>query len=266
MQLPSTLRRALIVGALLSATISVAFAADDTRLVILAAVPDSTVSPAHLVVTGTNLGNRRPIVTLNAEPLAVTSFSSNSVTAVLPALSAGTYSLTVETDDGRRHADFDVALGATGPAGPPGPAGPSGPAGPTGPPGSPGASDVFSATAPSLDLRFVGQPVVTLALPAGQYWVIFTSNVVNTTPSNDVTIPDPTDTISCSLAGSAPTIVRLGGDANRGVLSLQTVLTLASPTTVSVNCSGFVVGLVGTSSSGRCDSNVLTALRVGVIH
>jgi hypothetical protein len=56
------------------------------------------------------------MVTLNAQALAVTSFSSESGTATLPAAFApGTYLLSMQTEGReKRHAEFDVGLGASG--------------------------------------------------------------------------------------------------------------------------------------------------------
>jgi hypothetical protein len=103
--------------------------------------------------------------------------------------------------------------------------------------------------------------MATLALPAGQYWIVFTSTLTNTTqdPLN------PTDTIGCSLIGgvspSGLNFVRLGPDANRAVMSLQGVASLTVPATISARCVGSALQFTGLS-----ENNVLTALKVGAIH
>ena len=210
--------RALVASVLLSATISLAFAEDsDSKAVILSATPDTSVSPAQLTIAGKNLGNARPSLKLAGQPLAVASFTSAAVTADLPAgLSPGSYLLTLDPSGrGEKKAEFDVTLAASGP---------------------PATSDVYSVTAPALELRLFGQPVATLSLPAGSYWITFTSDLTNTTQP-DPLIPDPTDTISCSLTGAATSVVRLGTDANQGIMSLQTVTTLNAPATIAAACA-----------------------------
>jgi hypothetical protein len=183
------------------------------------------------------------------------------------------------------------ATGPTGPAGPQGsagppgaqgPAGPAGPAGPTGPKGAPGpqgpagpqglagppgtSAEVFSVTSPAVDLTIFGKSIASLTLPAGQYWITFTSTVTNTTQA-DVLTPDPTDTIECSISGlSGGNTVRLGADANQAVMMAQAVATFSAQTTVTASCRGLVVQAIGPAGSGRSDNNVLTALKVGAIH
>jgi hypothetical protein len=97
-----------------------------------------------------------------------------------------------------------------------------------------------------------------LDVPAGQYWIMFTSTVTNTTadPIN------PTDTIGCAIVGvGSVNTVRLGPDANQAVMALQTVASFSAPTTITVGCAGFTLQF-----SGHSDNNVLTALKVGAIH
>jgi hypothetical protein len=239
--------RALVASVLLSATISLAFADDsDSKAVIFSATPDTSVTPAKLTIAGKNFGNARPSVRLDGQPLSVSSFTSTAVTADLPAgLDPGSYLLTLDpSGQHEKKAEFDVALAASAPS---------------------GSSDVYSVTAPALALRLFGQPVATLALPAGSYWITFTSNLTNTTQP-DPLIPDPTDTIGCSLTGSPTSVVRLGTDANQGIMSLQAVATLNAPATIAASCAGSVVRLIGPGDSGRTDNNVLTALKVGTIH
>ena len=275
--------RALAVCALLSATIPVAFADEpEARPVIISAVPDAALSPAHLAITGTDLArNAPPVVRLDGLPVSVSAFTPTAVTVSLPAgLKPGSYLLTVEPNGhGENGAKFDVALGAVGPKGDPGapgpagpqgatgpagaqgptgPIGPQGPAGPQGPPGTGAASDVFSVTAPTVDLRIIGKEVASLSVPAGQYWIVFTSSVSNTTDD----LLNPTDTVGCSIAGiGAPNFVRLGQDANQAVMSLQGVASLSAPGTISVSCAGSSIRF-----SGQSVNNVLTALKVGAVH
>jgi hypothetical protein len=100
--------------------------------------------------------------------------------------------------------------------------------------------------------------MAALSVPAGQYWIMFTSSLTNTTSD----LVNPTDTIACGFAGlGSPNTVRLGPDANQAVMAIQVVATFAAPTTVAVNCQGFTIRF-----SGQSDNNVLTALKVGAIH
>jgi hypothetical protein len=109
-----------------------------------------------------------------------------------------------------------------------------------------------------VSLRIIPKPVATLSVPAGSYWMIFTSTVSNTTAD----ILNPTDNVYCSFVGvGSPNAVRLGQDANLAVMTLQAVATFAAPTTVIVNCTGSSVFF-----SGQSDNNALTALKVGTVH
>jgi hypothetical protein len=118
MKSPSRWWRALVGCALLSLTLSTASADEPDRTpAILAAVPDSEVSPTQLTISGKNLGSAKPLVTLDGGPLQVASFSPSVTRVLLPAgLQSGSYLLTLEPDE---HADkvarFDLALGALGP-------------------------------------------------------------------------------------------------------------------------------------------------------
>jgi hypothetical protein len=150
--------------------------------------------------------------------------------------------------------------GPQGPVGPQGPQGSQGLQGPQGVPGTPGSgsSDVYSITGPSVGLRIIFQDVATLNVPAGQYWIMFTSTVTNTTAD----LINPTDTIGCAIVGvGSVNTVRLGPDANQAVMALQTVASFSAPTTITVGCAGFTLQF-----SGHSDNNVLTALKVGAIH
>jgi len=117
---------------------------------------------------------------------------------------------------------------------------------------------VYSVTGPSVGLRILARDVATLNVPAGQYWIVFTSTVTNTTAD----IINPTDTIGCAIVGlGSPNTVRLGPDANQAVMVLQAVANFSAPTTITVRCQGFTLQF-----SGRSDNNVLSALEVGSIR
>jgi hypothetical protein len=267
--------KALAVFALLHVALVAALADEENKPVVITALPDSSVNPTQLTITGNHLGSGKPLVTLDSLRLLVVTFTSTSVTALLPAgLKPGSYLLILQSDgEDDRKATFDVTLGAAGPqgdpgvpgpigpAGPPGPQGPSGsqgPPGPQGPPGSSGSSDVYSVTAPSVGLRIFPRQVAALTVPAGQYWILFTSTLTNTTsdPLN------PTDTIACAFVGlGSPSSVRLGQDTNQVVMALQSVATFTAPAAIAVSCAGAAVQF-----SGSSDNNVLTALKVGAIH
>jgi hypothetical protein len=268
-----TWSKALAAVALLHFCATAVFAdEEDQRPVIVAAIPDSSVNPPLLTITGQNFGNSKPFVTLDSFPLSVVSFTPTSVIVLLhTGLKPGSYLLVLQPNGhSEKVAEFDVALGSIGPkgdpgtAGPPGAAGPPGPAGPPGaqglpgPPGSGGSSDVYSITTPSVGLRILGQQVAALPVPAGQFWIMFTSTLTNTTSD----LLNPTNTIQCSLAGlGSANLVQLGPDVNQGVMTLQAVATFAAPTTITVNCAGGTIRF-----SGQSDHNVLTALKVGAIH
>ena len=118
---------------------------------------------------------------------------------------------------------------------------------------------MYSVTAPAATLRILGRPVAALSVPAGQYWISFTSTLTDTS-TNDLL--NPTHTLVCSFVnvGAANTI-QLGPDVKQGVMALQAVATFSAPTTIVVNCGGFTLAF-----SGLSDNNVLTALKVGAIH
>lgn len=242
---------------------------EESKPIIIAAIPDSSVNPTQLTITGRNLGTSKPIVTLDSIPLSVIGFTSTVVTVWLQAgLSPGSYRLTLEPNGhSAKIAQFEAVIGAVGPKGdkgdpgamgPVGPAGSPGPQGLPGPQGAGGSSDLYSVTAPSTSLRILGQQVAALTVPAGQYWIVFTSTLTNTTSD----LLNPTDTITCSFVGlGSPNTVRLGPDANQAVMALQSVATFTAPATIAVNCGGFTIRF-----SGQSDNNVLTALKVGAIH
>ena len=117
---------------------------------------------------------------------------------------------------------------------------------------------VYSVTGPSVGLRILAHDVAALNVPAGHYWIVFTSTVTNTTSD----LLNPTDAIGCAIVGlGSPNTVRLGPDANQAVMVLQAVANFSAPTTITVRCQGFTLQF-----SGRSENNVLTALEVGSIH
>jgi hypothetical protein len=221
----------------------------------------SSTTPTLLTINGSHLAPGTASVLLGSfGPLAVVSQSATELVVALPSgLAPGDYVLSVHIAKGKGNADDDgnsdesvVTIGAVGPAGPPGPQGPQGVPGPS------GSSDVFSVTLPSVELRILPRVVATLNVPAGQYWIVFTSTVTN----NTTDILNPDDTIACAIDGvSSPNSVRLGPDVNQGVMTLQGVASFAAPSTISVHCSGFTLFFFG-----RSDNNTLTALKVGAIH
>jgi hypothetical protein len=269
--LPALVASQLFVGVL--------SAADAQRPNILSAVPNLSVSPAQLTVTGENFGSVRPVVLLDGLPLTVVTFSSTAVTAFLPAnLRPATYLLQLFRGDKSEDAQafnavFDVTIGAAGPKGdkgdpgPPGPQGPAGPQGPTGPQGpagpagSPGSgSDLFIVSPPSAGIRILPQPVASLNVPAGQYWIVFTSTLTNTTSD----LLNPNNTIACSIVGlSSPVSIQLAQDPNptQAAIAIQAAAIFTAPATISVNCQGFTIRV-----SGHADGTVLSALRVAAIH
>jgi hypothetical protein len=104
----------------------------------------------RITITGQNFSpsGLAPKVSLANIQLTLVSFTNQSITATLPALAAGTYSLVIVSSNGQT-ATLAVTLGAAGPMGPqgppgvqgpPGPAGVQGPIGPPGPTGTPGVA------------------------------------------------------------------------------------------------------------------------------
>ena len=75
-------------------TLALAFA-DDQKPVIISALPDASVNPTQITITGNHLGNGKPLVTLDSFRLMVVTFTSISVTTLLPVgLKPGSYLLT----------------------------------------------------------------------------------------------------------------------------------------------------------------------------
>jgi Collagen triple helix repeat (20 copies) len=155
------------------------------------------------------------------------------------------------------------ATGATGPAGPTGPvgaAGPSGPVGATGPAGPTGASAAFIARHDAF-VAVSTEPttVATLDLPTGLY-ALFGKVVVTNGDGSP-------QSVTCSLSTGESALVRLDGYDTNGtgistdvysqVVSLQDLLSLAGPGTVSLTCNGF--GASATSAK-------ITAIQVGSLH
>lgn len=254
----------------------------------------SSATSTQLTINGNGLAPGTASVLLGLYgPLTVNSQSATQLVVTLPSgLTAGDYVLSVKIGKGKGDDDGNmdesvVTIGAVGPQGPtgpmgaqgiagpsgaPGPQGPAGPIGASGPPGPPGtpgpqgapgtpgsgSSDLYTATVPSVGLRILFQDVASLDVPAGQYWIMFTSTLTNTTAD----LLNPTDSIGCLIAGVAPlVVVRLGPDANQGVMALQGVADFTAPTTITVRCGGATLHF-----SGHSDNNVLTALKVGAIH
>ena len=70
---------------------------DEQKPVILSALPDSSVSPAQLIISGRNFGSSKPRVTLDSIPLEVVTFTSTIVAALLPPqFRPGSYLLVLE--------------------------------------------------------------------------------------------------------------------------------------------------------------------------
>ena len=85
----------------------------------------------RMTITGQNFSpsGLAPKVSLDNTQLTLVSFTNQSITATLPALAAGTYSLVI-VNSNNQTATFAVTLGAAGPAGVQGPPGPAGVQGP----------------------------------------------------------------------------------------------------------------------------------------
>jgi hypothetical protein len=105
------------------------------------AISSATIGSGEITVTGSGFcpsGATKPTVVLKATTLTVTSAcNNNSLTAELPSLSAGAYSLTI-TNSEKQSATFDVTYGAIGAQGPVGATGPKGATGATGATGAQG--------------------------------------------------------------------------------------------------------------------------------
>jgi uncharacterized coiled-coil protein SlyX len=115
--------------------------ATSSRQVVIVSAQTNLSAPNTITISGQNFGTSRPKVTLDAMPLAVTSFSQTSINATLPiSLPPGSYFLTVVSGNGTLASGLvDVTIGTQGPVGPQGPQGPSGAVGPVGQTGPTGA-------------------------------------------------------------------------------------------------------------------------------
>lgn len=140
----SARRTAAVVAFVMTvSTITVTAAQGSDKPVITAA--SVSADQTTLFVEGENF-NSHPVVVLGDVPLTgvVVDAGSRHISALMPALSPGTYLLVVTSRNWT--AQFAVAVGATGPAGEPGVAGPTGPEGPTGPAGPVGPVGPTGAT------------------------------------------------------------------------------------------------------------------------
>lgn len=121
-------------------------------------ITSATVMNNTLVITGLNFGSETPLVTLQLDPLVVTSAPGAAViTADVTGVAPGSYLLTVTRGSSTTDLGvFEVTIGAVGETGPQGEIGPQGiqgipgpqgvpgvegPTGPAGPDGPPGPSD-----------------------------------------------------------------------------------------------------------------------------
>lgn len=103
-----------------------------------------------LRISGHNLGDAAPSVTLGGRAVRVVSASATRIEALLPDMTPGTYLVTVTLERGgsQWHDESWVALGLQGAAGATGPAGPAGPMGATGQQGLPGPAGPRGAMGP----------------------------------------------------------------------------------------------------------------------
>src|ERR1019366_825476 len=101
--------------------------------VITAVTANYSINQPTITIAGGYFGTSAPGVTLNAAPLVVATYTSTSVTALLPAnLSPGSYRVALTNSVTQLQGIFDATIGAVGPEGPAGPAGATGSAGPAG--------------------------------------------------------------------------------------------------------------------------------------
>ena len=80
-----------------------------------------------LTIQGVNFGDQLSQATLALSPLAVSAWTSTSITAGLPPFAPGTYLLVLQRTDGTFSNSFHLTIGAVGPIGPAGPQGDPGP-------------------------------------------------------------------------------------------------------------------------------------------
>lgn len=163
------------------------------------------------------------------------------------------------------------AKGDTGSTGLVGQTGPAGPAGATGSTGATGAAGTTGAAGPSgVSGAYIARNdgptgfassavVVSLDLPAGSYAISGKVVVTNVDGSSQ--------TETCSLSTGERAAVRVAGyDSTIGgvstsvysqVVSLQDLLSLTAPGTVSMSCEGF---------AGFADHAKITTVQVGSLH
>ncbi len=91
----------------------------NAQTLILSAVPD--LAAGTVTITGAKLAKTdvEPVVTLGGDPLTIVSFSETEIVALLPAVPAGTYLLTVAPRPSQFD-EADLALILQGPPGTPG--------------------------------------------------------------------------------------------------------------------------------------------------
>lgn len=161
--------------------------------------------------------------------------------------------------------------GLQGPPGPQGLQGPPGPTGPTGPPGPAGFTDVYvgrtSDPTGEVPLNVTPVSVVSVTVPAGLFLIDFSATAINldTSPQTGVC----TSNLSPGGAQTAAWVRLLAnstrqfisppfvGQASAGVISFHEAVNFAGEQTITVQCSGFLVGLY---------NPILTAATVGAIH
>jgi len=115
--------------------------ASTVRPYITSASADFSMNPVPLTIGGAAFGSSKPVVTVDAQPAEVISYTDTQIVVNLPAgLSQGSYLLIVTNTTALTSGTFDATLGAAGPAGPQGPQGSAGPAGPAGATGATGAT------------------------------------------------------------------------------------------------------------------------------
>src|ERR1017187_745536 len=133
----------------LAALLTVGLSAASTAPAIYSTVLKK--SNNQITITGNNFSpsGLAPTVFSAHAPLALVSFTNQTIVAQLPAgFAAGSYSLSV-TNSVPQTGTFSVTLGAVGPTGPTGPQGPAGPAGPQGPAGPAGAQGPVGPAGPA---------------------------------------------------------------------------------------------------------------------
>jgi|ERR1022692_2848284 hypothetical protein len=222
----------------------------------------------QITITGNNFSpsGLAPTVVFAHAPLALVSFTNQTIVAQLPAgFAAGSYSLSV-TNSVPQTGTFSVTLGAVGPTGPAGPQGPAGPAGPQGPaepqgatgpqgaqgptgaqgpPGPAGPSHAYSASCllPTCSAVYLGPPplvtILSLSLPSGSY--VITAKATAGPANGGVQI-------SCQLVTeSAPSVVldstTLSCPDQFTSLTNSATATLSGPDSILFQCAGSANGV-----------------------